>query len=154
AWIQAGAPEQPIGGATAPASTFVWQDGVDKLIGDKCAACHVAGNLGGLSLKTYADALKGGKSGPAIVPGNPDKSIMIQIQQSGNHAALFASDELAKIIEWIKAGAPETAAPVAAPAAPGATPTAVGPTPTLAPTATPTPFMTPTPTDFPTPVPD
>ena len=29
-------------------------------------------SMGDLSLKTYADALKGGKSGPAIVPNDPD----------------------------------------------------------------------------------
>jgi hypothetical protein len=67
AWIEAGAPEKP-GTATPPpttATTEGWVGGIDQLVNAKCAACHVNASLGELSLKTYADALKGGKSGPA-----------------------------------------------------------------------------------------
>ncbi len=49
--------------------------------------------MGNLSLKTYADALKGGKDGPAIVPNDPDKSLLVQIQQKGGHAGQFTPEE-------------------------------------------------------------
>ena len=108
AWIKAGAPENPASSSTAPpAATVVWAGGIDQIITAKCAACHIQSQSGGLSLKTYADALKGGKDGPAIVPNDPDKSMLVKIQQAGGHPGQLSDDELALIIAWIKAGAPE-----------------------------------------------
>ena len=109
AWIQAGAPESAGGSAPTPsaAASGVWTDDLDQIIGAKCAACHVNAALGELSLKTYADALKGGKSGPAIAPGDPDNSVLIQIQSKGGHAGQLSDEELAKFIAWIRAGALE-----------------------------------------------
>jgi len=110
AWIKAGAAETS--GASAPASTPTaaasakWSDFAATL-NTKCGTCHVRVQSGGLSFKTYADVLKGGKSGPAVVPGNPNKSVLVQVQQAGNHSNVLSSEELAAIIAWIKAGAPE-----------------------------------------------
>lgn len=42
----------------------------------KCAACHIASKKGKLSLKSIADILKGGQSGPAVVRGDLKKSVM------------------------------------------------------------------------------
>ena len=95
AWIEAGAPEKP-GAATPPPTTSAtegWTGGIDQLVNAKCAACHVNASMGDLSLKTYADALKGGKDGPAIVPNDPDKSLLVQIQQKGGHAGQFTPEE-------------------------------------------------------------
>ncbi|MBP7687239.1 MAG: hypothetical protein KA765_05005, partial [Thermoflexales bacterium] len=123
AWINAGAPEA--GGAAAPApapsaATDGWTDGIDQLVAAKCATCHVATKLGDLSLKTYADALTGGKSGAAIVPNDPLKSVLVQIQQKGGHAGQLTTEEIDRVIAWINAGAPEAggaAAPAPAPSA-------------------------------------
>jgi mono/diheme cytochrome c family protein len=148
AWINAGAPEA--GGAAAPAPRAAaagWTGGLDKLITAKCATCHVATKLGDLSLKTYADALKGGKSGPAIVPNDPLKSVLVVIQQKGGHAGQFTQAEIERFIAWIEAGAPETGgstepAPVATTAS-TATSTPAGPR-TSTPTPTPTVEFVPT----------
>ncbi len=105
-WIEAGAPES-VGGAT-PASTSAWANDIDRIIAARCAACHVQAALGGLSLATYADALQGGGRGPAIVPGDPDASVLVTIQSAGGHPGQLTDDELARIIAWIAAGAPET----------------------------------------------
>jgi cytochrome b subunit of formate dehydrogenase/cytochrome c5 len=126
-WIANGASETGAGAAvTAPtpgaAAEDVWAGGIDRLINAKCAMCHVNTTSGGLSLKTYADALKGGNDGPAIVPGDPDKSVLVQVQQKGGHPGQLTPEELNRVIAWIKAGAPETAG-AAAPAAPAVTPT-------------------------------
>jgi cytochrome b subunit of formate dehydrogenase/cytochrome c5 len=123
-WIADGASETGEGAAvTAPApgaaTEDVWTGGIDQLINAKCAMCHVNTTSGGLSLKSYADALKGGQDGPAIVPGDPDKSVLVQIQQKGGHPGQLTPDELNRVIAWIKAGAPETAGA----SAPTATPT-------------------------------
>jgi cytochrome b subunit of formate dehydrogenase/mono/diheme cytochrome c family protein len=136
AWIKAGAPEQ--GGASTPPPASggeSWAGSIDQLVTSKCAACHVQAQSGGLSLKTYADALQGGKDGPAIVPNDPDKSMLVQVQQKGGHPGQFSSDELARIIAWIKAGAPEQGGTPPPVATESSTPT---PAPTL-PTPTPTP---------------
>ena len=111
AWIKAGAPEAS-GGASSSAPTPAaatpakWSD-FTATLNMKCGTCHVKVQLGGLSFKTYADVLKGGQSGPAVVPGNPDKSVLVQVMQAGDHANVLSAEELAAIIAWIKSGAPE-----------------------------------------------
>jgi mono/diheme cytochrome c family protein len=110
-WIKAGAPEQsgatsspaPTPAAAAPAK---WSD-FEPTLNLKCGTCHVNVQLGGLSFKTYADVLKGGKSGPAVVPGDPDKSVLVKVMRVGDHANVLSTQELEAIIAWIKAGAPE-----------------------------------------------
>jgi hypothetical protein len=58
-------------------------------------------------LSTYQGALKGGNSGPAIVPGDPGASLLVTKQAAGNHPGQLSGDELALIRQWIEAGAPE-----------------------------------------------
>ena len=90
-------------GASKPAST--WDGGIGAIFDANCTACH--GTTAGLSLKTYTDAMKGGSSGPAIIAGNPDQSLVITKTKDGNHSGKFSADELQLIISWIKAGALE-----------------------------------------------
>jgi hypothetical protein len=100
----------PEGGATAapvPSGALTWDDTIGPMLQAKCSACHGAGALGGLNLSTYEDAMRGGESGPAIVPGDSANSLLVQVQQSGDHPGLLAPEELAQVIEWIDAGAPE-----------------------------------------------
>lgn len=93
--------------APAVASDLTWDTTVGPLLQAKCSACHGAGALGGLNLTTYEDAMRGGTSGPAIVPGDSAASLLIQVQQSGSHPGQLTPEELAQVIEWIDAGAPE-----------------------------------------------
>ena len=126
AWIEKGAPEiaseEPPASEATPTATATpsgaenqsggseaWTGGIDQLINAKCAACHVSSAAGNLSLKTYADALKGGKSGAAVVPNKPDNSTLVTVQQKGGHLGQFTPEEIDRIVKWIAAGAPETA---------------------------------------------
>jgi cytochrome b subunit of formate dehydrogenase len=84
-----------------------WNDGISQILNDKCGACHVQIASGGLSLATYQDAVKGGNSGPAIVPGDPQASVLVQIQSAGGHPGQLTQSELEAVIQWIEAGAPE-----------------------------------------------
>lgn len=95
----------PIGGAQAGANT--WDGEYFALFKNRCGGCHVSGNLGGLSLATYQGALDGGKSGPGIVPNDPQGSSVVIVQEAGGHPGQLSADELAEIIAWIEAGAPE-----------------------------------------------
>lgn len=84
---------------------------VRPVLARNCYPCHTNSMMGGLRLDS-ADALrKGGKSGPPIVPGKPDESLLIQaIRQT--HALIrmppsgkLTEREIADISEWVKAGA-------------------------------------------------
>ncbi len=92
--------------ATA-AANLTWVD-VGPIFATKCGQCHgaaVASN--GLNLSTYADAMKGAKDGPVIVPNDAANSKLIQIQTAGGHFGQLSADELAKVEAWINAGALE-----------------------------------------------
>ncbi|MBI3668070.1 MAG: DUF1549 domain-containing protein [Acidobacteria bacterium] len=52
---------------------------VEPLLFARCAGCHMGDKReGGLSLHTHADILKGGRNGPAVVPGSSKDSLLIQ----------------------------------------------------------------------------
>lgn len=98
------------GAATAapiPDGPLTWDDTIGPIFQAKCTTCHGESALGGLNLSTYETAMQGGASGPVIVPGDSEGSLLVQIQQSGDHPAVLTPEELAIIIEWIDAGAPE-----------------------------------------------
>ncbi len=84
-----------------------WEGAFGELFADKCGTCHVQQSLGGLSLVTYEDALEVGVTGPAIVPGDSDASVLVQVQSTGNHPGQLTIDEVEEVIQWIEAGAPE-----------------------------------------------
>ena len=86
------------------AGSLTWASGIDQLFAANCTGCH--GSEGGLKLSNYADAIKGGTDGVVIKPGDPNGSLLVQ-KMSGAHPKTFSAGDLEKIIEWIKAGAPE-----------------------------------------------
>jgi cytochrome b subunit of formate dehydrogenase len=100
---QAGSGE---GGSEVSAGT--WEGNLGGLFKTKCGTCHGSGTkLGELDLSAYLGATAGGKSGPGIVPGDPDASQIIIIQSAGGHPGQLSDEELAQVRAWIEAGAPE-----------------------------------------------
>lgn len=97
-------PEAPI--LSGGPLTFV--DTIGPLLQARCGGCHGDAGVQGLNLTTYQTAMKGGINGPVIIPGDPDNSLIIQ-KQSGPqpHFAQLSPEELALVLDWIKAGAPE-----------------------------------------------
>jgi hypothetical protein len=88
----------------------------------RCHACHSAGAKkirGGLRLDTRAGMLRGGDSGPALVPGEPDRSLLIRAVRHTDPALRMppkeklSPQEVADLEAWVRAGAP---APEARPA--------------------------------------
>lgn len=74
-WIASGAASNAL---PATADSHINQHDVIPVLLLRCATCHGARKQeGGLDLRTTASLRKGGKSGPACVPGDPDKSLMI-----------------------------------------------------------------------------
>ncbi len=85
---------------------------VQTILAGRCVACHYAGGgQAGLSLASLGDALRGGSSGPAIVPGNPTASLLLQ-RISGPRPAMppvgepLSDKQVDAVARWIKAGAP------------------------------------------------
>jgi len=103
----AGTPGAETTTPAAPSSSLTWDNSIGVLFQTKCTACHGAGAMAGLNLSTYADAMKGGNSGPVIIPGDGASSLLIKKQQAGNHPGQLTPEEIAQVIEWIDAGAPE-----------------------------------------------
>jgi len=95
---------------------------VQPIFRANCYRCHGGMNhRGGLSLATQAGILKGGKHGPAVVPGDPAKSLLVQLIRHEQMADLkpmppkspkISDADIAVVEQWIKAGAiiPEDAA--------------------------------------------
>jgi cytochrome b subunit of formate dehydrogenase len=90
----------------APAADS-WDGYFAALFRNRCSNCHSTTRVSGLSLATYRDALAGGSRGPAIVPGRPEQSVLVQMQGQGGHPGQLSKDELQQVIDWIEAGAPE-----------------------------------------------
>jgi mono/diheme cytochrome c family protein len=81
---------------------------IGPLFQSRCGSCHGDGGIQGLNLTTYQTALAGGVSGPAIVPGDPDSSLVVQKQTADKpHFSQLTPQELDRVIQWIEAGAPE-----------------------------------------------
>lgn len=102
--------------SSSPGVSF-FEEKIRPVLAQNCYTCHSARATklkGALSLDTRESALKGGKSGVAIVPGNPDASpLMKAIRRSDPDTAMppddkdkLPPDTIANIEKWIKAGAP------------------------------------------------
>jgi hypothetical protein len=46
------------------------------ILENRCAACHGQAQASGLDLRQRETILRGGKRGPAVVPGKPDESLL------------------------------------------------------------------------------
>jgi mono/diheme cytochrome c family protein len=115
-WIAAGAKFEP-GDVT---QTAVTQHDVIPIMLRRCTACHgLHRRENDLDLRTKAAMLRGGKSGPAIVPGKPADSLLIKKVAAGQMpppARLVEAcvkpvekTEIDTLTRWIAAGAPEVA---------------------------------------------
>ncbi len=78
----------------------------------KCVNCHGAARMSDLDLRDRATILKGGKRGPAVVPGNAESSLLYKavrrdgdLQMPPGKIGLTPS-EVGLLRDWINAGAP------------------------------------------------
>lgn len=105
-------PLRPVATTAAPTTTLAgqvdsWDATIGPLFASGCAGCHGASALGGLDVTSYESLLAGGNDGPAVVPGDADASLVVEIQSAGGHPGQFDDGQIARIIEWIDSGAAE-----------------------------------------------
>ena len=106
---------QPVAAQDDASKPAYYSEKIWPILQDSCGQCHLNGNLkGGLSLATKADALEGGDDGVVIVPGDPEKSLLVKmIRHEGpvDHpvmpprGAQLTAEQIAVVTNWIKAGA-------------------------------------------------
>ena len=96
---------------------------IRPILAERCYECHSAEKKqkGGLSLDTREAVLKGGDTGPSLIAGDAEKSLLIEAVRYKNHdlqmppKKRLADSEVKALEDWVKMGAPDPreAAPVA-----------------------------------------
>src|SRR5207302_904194 len=76
---------------------------VEPILVARCLQCHADEHKGGLDLTTKATALKGGESGPVMVPHKPEKSLLVEYVSTGQMPPKkpLSKDEVAVLRQWI-----------------------------------------------------
>ena len=116
-WIEAGMPgetaETPVPATESPVRE---REVMAAILGAKCLPCHGRRRQeAALDLRTREGLLKGGKSGPAVVPGKPEESLLVRriraqemppphLQEQFSVRGL-TSVEFEKVQAWIAQGA-------------------------------------------------
>ena len=88
-----------------------FENKVRPVLAENCYDCHTSAEMGGLRVDSRERLLQGGKSGPAVMPGDPDKSLLIQaVRQSGDlkmpKGGKLKPAEIQALTDWVKSGAP------------------------------------------------
>ena len=85
---------------------------VAPILKARCAGCHRPGkSKGKLDMSSYQTLIKGGETGPALIAGDPDKSLLVTMIQGPDpemptKGKPLTAEQVASIKRWIKAGAP------------------------------------------------
>ncbi len=105
----------PVHAAPAASEIEFFEKSVRPILAEHCYKCHSAKSeklKGELKLDSASAMLRGGKSGPAFIPGKPDESLLIKaVRYSDEELQMPPKYQLSKqsvelLEQWIKAGAP------------------------------------------------
>jgi hypothetical protein len=96
----------------SPTAVELFEKEVRPLLVETCAKCH--GDIRcehGLKLSSRAGMLKGGESGPAVVPGKPEESLLIRAVGYQGKLRMPPKEKLAPrrieaLTRWVQMGAP------------------------------------------------
>src|SRR5207253_2768486 len=95
-----------------PAQLEFFEKKVRPVLAEHCQSCHGPDKQkGGLRLDSRADVLKGGDSGPAVEPGEPDKSRLVRaVRYAGDlhmpPKTKLPAEQAEALAAWVKMGAP------------------------------------------------
>jgi len=103
----------PQGGSAVGETTTFFEQRIRPVLVEECASCHGARARplqGALRLDSRAGLMKGGLHGPAIVPGQPEKSLLIAaLRHQGRQmppGKQLPERTVADFEKWIAQGAP------------------------------------------------
>ncbi|MDB5322069.1 MAG: hypothetical protein JWN40_3700 [Phycisphaerales bacterium] len=107
-----------VGAAEVPPTAGIefFEKNVRPLLVERCYECHSAQSKkvkGKLWVDTKEGLLKGGETGPAVVPGNVEKSLLIQAVRYSHEDLQMPPKEpltkaqIAAFEQWVKMGAPD-----------------------------------------------
>ena len=99
-----------------PSQSEFFENKIRPLLADNCYKCHSAQSekvKGGLLLDSRDGVLRGGDSGPVIVPGDPEKSLLIKavrytdpdLQMPKKNK--LPDESIAALEQWVRMGAPD-----------------------------------------------
>jgi hypothetical protein len=102
-----------------PEAVAFFERRVRPVLAENCVRCHgPKKQQAGLRLDSGEAVLKGGDHGPAIVPGAPEKSLLMQAVRHQGDLEMPPDGELpaaavVDLVAWVKMGAPWPASPAA-----------------------------------------
>lgn len=87
-----------------------FENNIRPILVNNCSSCHIDVTSGGLKLDSRESLLKGGGRGPAIVPGDPEKSLIVTAVHQTTALKMpkggkLTPQEIADLTEWVKHGA-------------------------------------------------
>jgi len=105
-----------------PDAVAFFESRVRPILAERCFGCHgPEKQKGDLRLDSRASILTGGTTGPAVEPGDPDASLLVEAVRYGDlqmpPKSKLPPEEIAVLTEWVGRGAPwgvEAKAPAAA----------------------------------------
>lgn len=125
-FLGARAPEDARTGGAAD-ELLEFEQRVLPILQEHCFECHgpaAARPKGGLRIRGRAALLEGGELGPALVPGDPEQSLLVRaIRWTDDDLKMpprrpLEDEQIAALVEWVRAGAPWPAIGEAAESAP------------------------------------
>ncbi|WP_435011446.1 PSD1 and planctomycete cytochrome C domain-containing protein [Tundrisphaera lichenicola] len=107
-------------GPDSPEALAFFESSVRPILAEQCWKCHGPDKQsGGLRLDSRASILEGGDAGPVLVPGEPDKSPILQVvRHEGDLPKMPPKGDkltdvaVASLAKWVGMGAPWPAGPV------------------------------------------
>src|SRR5262245_16132151 len=104
-----------VAGSAAPASEGVeyFEERVRPIVAEQCYSCHgPMRQRSGLRLDSLEALRQGGDRGPALVPEDPDKSLLIRAVRYTDEElrmppkSRLSEEQIQDLITWVKMGAP------------------------------------------------
>jgi hypothetical protein len=104
-------PGEPARGNTDPARLQFFEREVRPLLVEHCYSCHgPAKQKGSLRLDSLEAIIKGGETGPSVVPGKPQESLLVEAVNYGGPemppSGKLEPEKIAVLTRWVSLGAP------------------------------------------------
>lgn len=102
--------------AANPGSVAFYTEQVVPVFKENCYKCHAGmAHRGGFQMDTKAGMFKGGHDGVVVIPGDPDKSLLVRLMRHEGpandpmpmppHKDKISDAQIAIVAQWVKAGA-------------------------------------------------